>query len=61
MSNEASDKEKRGWAAAGVMVPAGLFIGMGIGWGLDHVAAGLFIGLGGGFLGMAIIRLIYGK
>jgi len=55
------EESNKGWAVSGTMVPAGLFIGMGIGWALGHIVAGLFIGLGAGFLGMALIRLIYGK
>ena len=60
MSND-TEKDKKGWAIGGVMVPAGLFIGMGVGWALDHIMAGLFIGLGAGFLGMVIVRLVFGR
>lgn len=42
-------------SASGLLVPAGLFVGMGIGLALDHLVAGLFIGLGAGFLGMALV------
>jgi hypothetical protein len=31
-------------------IPAGLFIGLGIGLAIDKAAAGVFIGFGGGFL-----------
>ena len=60
MSNE-TDESKRRWEAAGLMIPAGLLIGMGVGWALGYLVPGLFIGLGAGFLGMAIARLIYDK
>jgi F0F1-type ATP synthase assembly protein I len=54
--------EQRGagtrWEVAGQLVPAGLFVGMGIGWLFDHLVEGLFIGLGAGLLAMALVRLI---
>ena len=60
MSNETEESKKR-WAVSGLFIPAGLFIGMGIGWALGYLAQGLFIGLGAGFLAMAIVRLTKGK
>ncbi|WP_162200787.1 hypothetical protein [Ornithinibacillus contaminans] len=39
-----------------LFIPAGLFIGLGIGKALGNVGAGLFIGLGMGFL---ISTLVY--
>jgi len=41
-----------------VAIPAGLFIGMGVGFLIGNITAGLFIGLGGGFLAMMIAMLI---
>ena len=49
-------KKKRG-DLAGLFIPAGLFIGMGIGFITDNLVAWLFIGLGAGFLGMVITKL----
>ena len=46
---------------SGVAIPAGLFIGMGVGFLVDDLVAGLFIGLGAGFVGMIVIRLITGE
>ena len=43
---------------SGLAIPAGLFIGMGLGFLVDKLVAGLFIGLGTGFLLMIIIRLL---
>ncbi|MFC1967060.1 hypothetical protein ACFLV2_00210 [Chloroflexota bacterium] len=57
MSNE-SEKEKNKWSTVGVFVPAGLFIGMGIGWAMGYLVQGLFVGLGVGLLAMAIARLV---
>lgn len=45
---------------AGLAVPAGLLIGLGVGFMIDNVAAGLFIGLGSGFLVMIPLRVILG-
>ena len=46
---------------SGLAIPAGLFIGMGIGFAVDELVAGLFIGLGAGFLIMIILRIIIGE
>lgn len=53
MGNETDDSKRR-WEIVGLFIPAGLFIGMGVGWALDYLVQGLFIGLGAGFLAMAI-------
>ena len=45
----------------GIAIPAGLFIGMGIGFLTDSFVAWMFIGLGIGFLLMMIIRLLKKK
>ena len=37
---------------SGLFIPAGLFIGMGLGFILGNLVGWLFIGLGVGFLGM---------
>jgi hypothetical protein len=41
-----------------VAIPAGLFIGMGVGFLIGNVTAGIFLGLGGGILVMLIGMLI---
>ncbi len=58
MSGEAKElkKDKRK-SAGGLFIPAGLFIGMGIGWALGYLVQGMFIGLGVGFLLFGIIML----
>jgi hypothetical protein len=56
MNNETEGKKKKS-DAFGLFIPAGLFIGMGVGWALGYLVQGLFIGLGTGFLIMAIARL----
>ncbi len=47
--------------AAGILIPAGLLIGIGMGFVYENVPAGTLIGLGLGFLGMAIIQLMRKK
>jgi len=46
------------WVAGGICIPAGLFIGMGIGWVLGHLVQGMFIGLGAGFFCLATVIMI---
>ena len=53
-----SEEQKKQWGIAGVAIPGGLLIGMGIGFLIENVPAGLFIGLGGGFIIMLIVMLI---
>jgi hypothetical protein len=53
-----SDDQKKQWNITGVAIPAGLFIGMGVGLLVDNITAGIFLGLGGGFLAMMIGMLI---
>jgi len=56
-----SREPKKPRGATGVAIPAGLLIGLGVGFLFDHVAAGCLIGLGGGFLLMMILRIILGE
>jgi len=53
-----SEEQKNRWGTTGVAIPAGLFIGMGVGFLIDNITAGIFLGLGGGFLVMLIGMLI---
>ncbi len=53
-----SEEQKKQWGITGVAIPAGLFIGMGIGFLIGNITAGIFLGLGGGFLVMMIGMLI---
>lgn len=59
MADETGKHDKK-WEVSGLFVPAGLFIGMGIGWAMGHLVQGLLIGLGAGFLCMALVRLKMG-
>ncbi len=54
-AGELKKGKRRG--ASGLLIPAGLFLGLGIGWIFDKMVEGLFIGLGVGFLAFAIILL----
>jgi len=53
-----SEETKKQWGVTGVAIPAGLFIGMGVGFLIGNITAGIFLGLGGGFLVMMIGMLI---
>ena len=53
-----SEETKKQWGVTGVAIPAGLFIGMGVGFLIGNITAGIFLGLGGGFLVMLIGMLI---
>ena len=41
---------------SGLFIPAGLFVGMGVGFITNQIVGGIFLGLGLGFFGMAINR-----
>jgi hypothetical protein len=53
-----SEEEKRQWGVTGVAIPAGILIGLGIGFLVDNIVPGVLIGLGIGFLFMMIGMLI---
>ena len=53
-----TDEQKKNWGITGVAIPAGLLIGLGVGFITGNIAAGLFLGLGGGFLLMLFAMLI---
>ncbi|MBA7715719.1 hypothetical protein ES703_124773 [subsurface metagenome] len=57
MTDETEETKKQ-WGVTGVAIPAGLFVGMGIGFLIGNITAGIFLGLGGGFLLMLIGMLI---
>ena len=60
MSTQSEEPKKRK-GVTGLAIPAGLFIGLGIGFVFDEITAGIFLGLGGGFLVMIIVRAILGE
>ena len=45
-------KKKKDWA--GLLIPAGLFIGMGLGFIFGELVGAMILGLGIGFLAMAV-------
>jgi len=51
-------KESKRKAFVGVFIPAGLFIGMGIGFATDSFVPWMFIGLGAGFLLFALVMVL---
>ena len=58
---EQRDNPKKQKGVTGLAIPAGLFIGMGVGFIVNDIAAGIFLGLGGGFLVMLLVRLKTGE
>ncbi|MBN1255023.1 MAG: hypothetical protein JXA50_07090 [Deltaproteobacteria bacterium] len=56
-----ADKKKKDKDMGGLLIPAGLFIGMGFGFIYNNLTAGLFIGLGAGFAAFALSALIFKK
>ena len=56
-----SEQPKKRKGVSGLAIPAGLFIGIGVGFLVGEIVAGVMIGLGGGFLGMIILRVILGE
>ena len=54
-------KKKKKEDTEGIFVPAGLLIGIGLGFVYGNIPAGTLIGLGAGFLVMAIAKLIKKK
>lgn len=56
MEKKKGDKKKDD--VAGLFVPAGVLIGLGVGMVLNQTAAGTLIGLGLGFLAMALFKII---
>lgn len=58
---EQPEKPKKQKGISGLAIPAGLFIGMGIGFLVDNITAGIFLGLGCGFLLMLFIFLKKGE
>ncbi len=62
MAKKANEgKREKKWGTAGLFIPAGLFMGMGIGWVFDYLVQGMFIGLGAGFLALAIAAFVLSK
>jgi len=49
-TNGKNKKKRRG----DIFIPAGLFLGFGIGFALGNIPAGILIGFGGGFTAFAI-------
>ena len=54
-------KENKFDKASGVIFVGCMFIGMGVGFLLNHLVVRLFVGMGVGFLGMGIVYLVSKK
>jgi len=53
-----AEKQNKKNDSGALFIPAGLFVGFGIGFLSGNLPAWLFIGLGAGFVGFAIASLI---
>lgn len=53
-------KDKKDGSGA-LFIPAGLFLGFGVGFLINNIPAGMFIGLGLGFLGFVITLVVKKK
>ncbi len=60
MAKKRNSRKEEDKSNAGLAIPAGLFVGIGIGFLSGNIPAWLFIGLGSGFALFAILR-IFGK
>ncbi len=59
MAEEVKEPKKGKRRNAGALfIPAGLFIGMGVGWAVGNLVPPMFIGLGAGFFVFAVIALL---
>ena len=54
---EADKPKPRGRRASALLIPAGLFLGMGTGWAFHDLVPGTFVGLGAGLLIFAVILI----
>ncbi|UCH42691.1 MAG: hypothetical protein JSW16_07760 [Dehalococcoidales bacterium] len=59
MSENSKEPKKDKWrTAGGLFIPAGLFMGIGLGWALGYLVQGLLIGMGAGFLLFGLAMLV---
>jgi hypothetical protein len=58
MTEETSEAKKKRKNSSGLFIPAGLFIGMGVGWAFGYLVQGMFIGLGAGFLAFGLVMVL---
>ncbi len=57
LTEQKTTEEKKS-GMGGLFIPAGLFIGFGIGFLVNNIPAGMFIGLGAGFAAFAVTFFI---
>ncbi|MDD4878748.1 MAG: hypothetical protein PHO02_07010 [Candidatus Nanoarchaeia archaeon] len=55
------EEQKKKDNAAGLFIPAGFFLGFGVGFAVDNIPAGMFVGLGAGFFMYAIANYMSRK
>ena len=52
-----AEKKKKDKHGGAIFIPAGLFLGFGIGFLIDNIPAGTFLGFGIGFLLYAFVEV----
>ncbi len=57
MTEESETKPKGRPGTSALLIPAGLFLGMGTGWVFDNLVPGIFVGLGAGLLVFALVLI----
>jgi len=60
MAKEKKAADKKSSPGA-LFIPAGMFMGFGIGFAVNNIPAGMFIGFGAGFLAWAIYEISHKK
>jgi F0F1-type ATP synthase assembly protein I len=58
VSNENEAARRRLMGLSGMFIPAGVLMGMGIGWIVGHLVPGMFIGIGAGMFAMAVVYVV---
>lgn len=58
MAEENSPQKKSRKGASALFIPAGLFIGMGVGFATGNLVASMFVGLGSGLLLFALVMVL---
>ena len=61
MAEEKKESSSSKYGLGGLFIPAGIFIGMGVGFIIDNLVGGLFVGMGLGFFAFALTAIFARK
>ena len=56
MAKKQEENKQKKEDSSGLFIPAGIFLGMGLGFLLDNLPAWLFLGMAAGFIAMALSK-----